>query len=94
MRLLVGEALGCGVHWRKESPDRDFLVWWNHASSPDFTVRFSCCEWLKYQEIFDRGHPRMQVIQHDQAIRGWKFRANFADLAWLEDGHDKTGRGS
>lgn len=94
MRMLVSEAIGCGVHWRRESRGQDFLVWWNHAKRPDFTVRLSRCEWLKYHEVFDRGDTpgQMHVIAHKDAMRGWKFRANFADLAWLEGGHDKTGR--
>lgn len=94
IRLLAGEALGCGIHWQKESDGQDFLVWWNHGKVPDFTVRVSRCEWLKYFEIFDRGDTAGQshVISHASAMRGWKFRANFADLALLEDGNDKTGR--
>lgn len=94
MRLLVNEALGCGIHWHKESSGQDFLVWWNRDKNPHFTVRLSRCEWLKYHEIFDRGetHGQMHVIPHGEAMRGWTFRANFADLAWLEGGHNKTGR--
>ena len=59
-------------------------------------MRLSRCEWLKYHEIFDRGETpgQMHVIRHEDAMRGWKFRANFADLSCLEDGHDKTGRRS
>lgn len=96
MRLLAEEALGCGLHWRKESDTRDFLVWWNHARRTDFTVRFSrSVEWLKYLEIFDRGDTagQLHVIEHKQAQRGWLARVNFADLAFFETGNDKTGRG-
>lgn len=94
MRLLVEEALGCGIYWRKETADQDFVVWWNHQKRPEYTVRMSRCEWLKYEEIFDCGSTtgQMQIIPHKKAMRGWKFLVNFANLAWLEDGNDKTGR--
>jgi len=95
MELLVGEALDCGLHWRKETDTRDFLVWWNTAKRRDFTVRFSrSVEWLKYREIFDRGDTagQIHVIEHTDCQRGWTARANFADLAFRQTGHDKTGR--
>ena len=94
MRQLVEEALGCGFDWHKESTGQDFLVWWNHRRLPRFSVRLSGCEWIKYFEIFDAGDTigQMQIIQHDQAMRGWQCRINYADLALLEAGNDKTGR--
>ena len=95
MELLAGEALDCGLHWRKETGTRDFLVWWNPAKRRDFTVRFSrSVDWLKYREIFDRGDTagQMHVIEHKDCQRGWTVRANFADLAFIQTGHDKTGR--
>ncbi len=95
LELLAGEALECGLHWRKETGTRDLLVWWNADRRLDFTVRFSrSVEWLKYLEIFDRGDTdgQMHVIEHKDCQRGWKVRANFADLAVRETGHDKTGR--
>ncbi len=93
-QLLVEEATGCGISWRKESSGQDFVVWWNHGKNPAFTVRLSRCEWLAYHEIFDQGNTlgQFHIIPHEQAVRGWKFRANFLDLSWLEGGNDKTGR--
>lgn len=94
LQLLVNEALGCGIYWRRESPELDFVVWWNHGKTPFFTVHLSRCEWLAYHEIVDRGATpgQIHIIPHEQAMRGWKFLANFADLSWLEGGNDKTGR--
>jgi len=93
--LLAGKALDCGLHWRKETDTRDFLVWWNPSKRPDFTVRFSrSVEWLKYREVFDRGDTdgQIHVIEHTDCQRGWTARVNFADLAFRQTGHDKTAR--
>lgn len=95
MRVLVEEALGCGLHWWKESGTRDVLVWWNHSRRPEFTVRFSrSIEWLGYGEIFDRGDSagQLHILEHKDAQRGWCARVNYAELAFIETGNEKTGR--
>ena len=94
IRLLVEEAYGCGFEWLRRDQDQDIVVWWNHKNRTDFAVRLSRCEWLKYFEKVDRGESSGQlvVIPHSKAVRGWKAMVNFADLLFIETGHDKTGR--
>jgi hypothetical protein len=93
MQALLEEGFGCGFDWREENADTDFLAWWNHDLRPDFTVRLSRCEWLKYFEVFDRGETlsRSLLISHKDAMRGWSCRINYCDLALVEAAHDKTG---
>lgn len=93
VRLLVSEALGCGVHVRRESADRDWIAWWNHSGAPDFRVLLSRCEWLKYHLVSGEGapHGRSLAIEHRDAVRGWSLRADFAGLATFTAANDKTG---